>query len=350
LEKTLDDIHLATEAEAWDLLSKLLDAETVVSEIPQITLGPWAKIDIYIPGTKYDSAITPYMMKGWVELQRSVYRSYSFVTGGKGNAATLSDREKDDLELIVEVKSGSSDQTVDVQSIVEKFVTSMVGKMEPQHILIAAVVLILTWGGRSAFEVWLTSKKEVKLAEIEVMKSKVAAEANLAALNTIAEVAGVAREHAALLARAAIQVPIVQGIEEQADVGREALIKHVSKDDAVVNGVPISAAAGKSVTSATRTESAEITLDGLYKIRKVDTTMATGFRVHLADATGKELVADVAEVMTTLEDRRVIQDAEWEKVAVYLQIKAKRRREVTTDAIILRARKYDPETDGEWRA
>jgi hypothetical protein len=95
--------------------------------------------------------------------------------------------------------------------------------------------------------------------------------------------------------------------------------------------------------------SIEVRLDGLYKIRKVDTTVETGFRVHLSDRDGKELVGDVAEVMTTLEDRQVIQEAEWSKAPVFLQINAKKRRDEVVDAIIVRARTYDPATDGAWR-
>lgn len=349
LPESIEVIRLETEQDAWDLLKRLLDNETRFSDVPDLQLGDWAKIDVYIPESKYDSAITPYMMKGWVELQRSIYRSYSLAQGGGAKGALLSEREKDELELIVEVKSGSSDQAVDIQAIVEKFVTTLAGKMEPQHILIAAVTLILTWGGKSMVESWLSGRKEVKLAEIEALKSKAIAQTHVAALSTIAEVAGVTKEQAQLISRAVTAVPVLKEMEAQADKGREALIKHVTKDDAVVNGVSISAAAGQSITKKTRVESSEVRLDGLYKIRKVDTTMATGFRVHLADAEGKELVGDVAEIMTTLEDRRVIQDAEWEKEAVFLQISAKERRGIVTDATILRARKYDPDTDGIWQ-
>lgn len=142
---------------------------------------------------------------------------------------------------------------------------------------------------------------------------------------------------------------MVENLENEADKGRAALVRHVTKADAVVNGVEIKAQAGQEITSKTRVESTEVRLDGLYKIRKVDTTVATGFRVHISDVKGRELVGDVAEVMTTLEDRKVIQDAEWERTPVFLQINAKERRGEYLDASIIRARAYDPATDGEWR-
>lgn len=347
--ETSAEIHLETEDEAWDFLRNLLDRKIEVSGIPRLTVGEWAKIDVYIAQDKYDSAITPYMMQGWVEVQRSVYRAYSLAQGRDGFANSLTESEKEKLELIVEVKSGSSDQTVDVQAILEQFVSTMADKMEPQHILITAITLILTWGGKSMVQSWLSDRKEVKLAEIDALKNQVIVKAHLAALETISEVAGVAKERAGLIVRAAQEVPIVQKLEAEADRGRLALVKHVTKEDAVVNGVPIAAEAGQSVTTRIRIESSDVRLDGLYKIRKVDTTVATGFRVHISDKDGKEIVGDVAEVMTTLDDRKVIQDAEWNKEPVFLQINAKQRRGEVFDAKIMRARKYDIETDGKWR-
>jgi hypothetical protein len=341
-------IHLGTEDEAWELLRRLVDGEIELESLPKLTLGEWAKIDVYVAEERYDSAITPYMMQGWVDLQRSIYRAYALAVSGKPDGKKLSDADKDQLELIVEVKSGSSDQTVDIQELLTKLGLAMVEKMEPVHALIALTVVALTWGGTTVTKAWLQSRKEVKLAEIEQLKSESAIKAQIAALEKIAEVAGVDRDRVKLLTDARAVVPVIADIEDEANKGREALVHHVTKQDAVVNGVPVSAEAGQSITRKTRLEASDVRLDGLYKIRKVDTTVATGFRVHLADPTGKELVGDVAEVMTTLEDRKVIRDAEWDKTPVFLQITAKERRGVYADAVIVSARKYDPETDGGW--
>lgn len=342
-------VHLETEDDAWRLLQSLIGGEKSFESLPKITVGKWAKIDVYVPSERYNSALTPYMMKGWVELQRSIYRTYSLTHGGLGTGNSLSDKEKEDLELVVEVRSGSSDQSVDVQELIATIAESLVEKMEPEHILIAVLALILTWGGKSAFVAWVDRKKAEKLAEIDLLKTKEAQKMHMAALETIVAVAGADVSRVRLLDKAAETVPVVTDIRNEADQGREALVKHVTKNDAVVNGVPLTAAAGQSLTTRTRVEALEVRLDGLYKIRKVDTTVATGFRVHLLDRDGRELVGDVAEVMTTLADREIIRDAEWSKIPVYLQINAHKRREQVVDAVIVRARAYDPDTDGEWR-
>ncbi len=342
-------IHLETEDDAWDFLRNLLDEEISFEELPKFTFGDWAKIDIYIPGAKYNSSITPYMMKGWVEVQRSVYRSYSIAQGGRAEGRSLTDDEKEKLEIIVEVKGGSSDQAVDIQAILEKIADKLVGNMGPTETLIAIMTIVLTYGGASVVKTWLSNRKEVKLAEIEALKTKETVRSHTAALATIAQVAGVDRDRMRLIEDASQKVPLVASLEAEADTAREALVKHLTKGDARINGVEIKSEAGKAVTSSTRVESGETRLDGLYKIRKVDTTVATGFRVHLSDQQGKELVGDVAEVMTTIDDRRVIQDAEWSKVPLFLQINAKERRGRVTEAFIVRARSYDPQTDGSWQ-
>lgn len=344
-----DGIHLETEEDAWELYRQLLENEVGYENLPKLTVGEWANVDVYIPAKRYDSAITPYMMNGWIELQRTVYRAYSLVHGGEAVANTLSDREKDRLELVVEVREGSSDQSVDIQALLEALSVSLVDKMEPNQILIAVLTLILTLGGRSVLATWLSNRKDEKLAELELLKTKEIQKAHLVSLETIAAVAGVDAERRSLLDRAASENPMIAEVRDEAERGRAALVKYVTKTDAVVNGVPIKAEAGQSLTSKTRSVPSETRLDGLYKIRKVDTTAETGFRVHLSDRDGKEVVGDVAEMMTTLEDRRTIQEAEWSKVPVFLQINAKLRREQVVDAIIVRARAFDPETDGDWR-
>lgn len=343
-------VHLDSENDAWLLLERLVKGTVQVDIVPKITLGQWANIDVYIDEDVYDSALTPYMMQGWVDLQRSVYRTYALAASGKADAKGLSEFEKEKLELVVQVKSGSSDQTVDLQEILTKMSLAMVEKMEPTHVLIAIISIALTLGGASITKAWLSAKKEVKLAEIERLKSETTVKAQTAALSTIAEVVGVERARVALLADAARTVPVLNDIGTEASKGREALVHHVTKQDAVINGVHITSEAGQSLTRKTRVEATDVRLDGLYKIRKVDSSVSTGFRVSVVDKSGKELIADVAEVMTTLGDREVIRDAEWNKVPVFLQINARERRGEPIDAKIMRARQFDPETDGVWEA
>ncbi|WP_246033034.1 hypothetical protein [Falsirhodobacter xinxiangensis] len=338
--------NLATEDDAWDFLDRFTKGLVEVTDVAQVTFGDWANISVYIPGKRYNSAITPYMMQGWVELQRSLYRAYALAASGKADAKRLTERDKEILELVVKVDEGSSDQKVDLQAILEKVASSMVDKMTPTHITAVIVALGLLYAGTTATTTWLNNQKEIKLAEIAQQVETTRSEERRESLNAIVSLAGRDLERLQILEEVAKEVPIVAEIEEQASAGRDELVRHVTKTDAVVNGVPISSAAGQSVTSAVRTQAVEERLDGVYTIRGTDTTAATGFRVLLSDKQGREFTAEVADVLTTVDDRNAIQNAEWSKVPLFLTMNAKLRRGEVVEAKIMSARPYDPETDG----
>lgn len=338
-------IQLPTEADAWALLKDITTGAAKFGEIPAIEFGDWAKFTVYIDEEKYDSAITPYMMQGWVELQRAVYRAFSLAKVGQSDARLLTDNEKKSLELVVEVKSGSSDQAVDFQKIAETLVLAMVDKVEPEHIVLISVVSVLLFVGGSVTRTWLNNRKDIKLREIEAMANREVAKTQIEALATIASVAKEDRDRMVTLHQVEKVAPVVAEIEKVADDGMEAVVQHVSQDDAVVNGTPVAAAAGQLLTRKARAESKDVRLDGVYTVRKVDTTVDTGFRVYLMRKDGKEITADVADLIATLDDRDAIRDAEWNKVPLFLQINGKERRGEVFDAIIIRARPFDPTTD-----
>lgn len=343
---TTSDLSISSEEEAWELLRKLVNSEVSFAQMPRLALGDWARVRVHIPASKYDSAITPYMMQGWIELQRSIYRTSSLLQGGVGSGRDLSDDEKNRLELVVSVKSGSSDQGVELTDLLSPLVSGMVDKMSPDQILIIMLTLIVAVASASVMRHWLSERKEIKLAEIESIKTKEIISGHKAALSTIAAVSEKEMHRYDLLLKACELAPVAGDIIAEIEKGREALVKSVSKGDASVNGVKIAADAAQSITPKTRVESEEVRLDGLYKISAVDTTVVTGFRVHLFDKNGREFFGDVAEVMTTLQDRDLIRDAEWKKIPIFLQINGRVRRDKIVEATILRAREYDVSTDG----
>uniref|UniRef100_A4WS27 Uncharacterized protein n=1 Tax=Cereibacter sphaeroides (strain ATCC 17025 / ATH 2.4.3) TaxID=349102 RepID=A4WS27_CERS5 len=337
---------LRTEEDAWALLDALRKGEIEISDVGAVRFGEWARVKVYIPSATYDASLTPYMMEGWVELQRSIFRAYGITRTGARSGRRLTEDEKRRLELVVRVRGGSSDQSVDLNSILTEIGKAMVEKMGPEHIVMIVVSVALVYAGQSVFRDWLNGMRDVKLAEISAKRETDQSKERVAALNAVVAVATHDPERMRVMQEAATELPVISEIQEEAREGREALVRHMSKVDAEVNDVPISSAASRIITTKTRVDSEDVRLDGVYTILRVDTEVATGFRVHLRGSDGTKLVSDVAEVMTTLEDRDVIREAEWKKIPVFLQINGRKRRDEVIDATIIRARAYDPETDG----
>jgi hypothetical protein len=337
-------VQIRSEDEAWEVLEGLVQGRIKVDSIDEIELGDWVKSTLYIPDQRYDSALNAYMMRGWIDAQAAIYRSYALVAHGEANGRLLTDSEKEDLELIVKVRSGSSDQEAELMDVIKEVLVGAVDKMDPTTLAIVIVGLALIWAGQATMRNWLNNRKEERLAESNNKTM-------IKALETIQTVAAGDKDKQAVIQKAIEQQPVLQGLKAEADDAKQSLVRHASQTDAVVNGISVPAGAASALTTSSRTSSEETRKDGVFYIRKVDTTVPDGFRVHVEDMnTGESFQASVQEVMSSLEDRQIIQEAEWKKVPVSLQINAKVKKGQVLEAIILRADKYEqPEAAAKTR-
>lgn len=328
-------VTINSEEDAWKTLRDLLEGRLKLDKNEKIVLGDWVKTSVYIPGKRYDSALSAYMMQGWVETQRALYRSYALVSHGEPDARKLTDEERDKLELVVTVHSGSSDQEAALTDIIKEVLSGAIDKMDPTTIAIVVISLALIWAGQSVWRTWITDRKEERIAETN-------SKAMLKALETIQVAVSGDAEKSKLLEKAMKKQPVLAELKEEADVSRMGLIKHNSTVNAQINGVPLPSEGANSLVKSSRTSPEEERKDGAYKILKVDTTVADGFRVYIESIDGGETFqADVQEVLSSLSDRKLIQEAEWSKVPVQLQVNARVKRGTVVSALILRADKYE---------
>lgn len=331
-------LQINSEDEAWDVLKGLLDGTIEVEDSADLEFGDWVKTTVYIPDSRYNSALNAYMMQGWQDAQRAIYRSYALTAKGEADGRLLSGEERDSLELIVIVREGSSDQEGLLADILKQLTVGAIDKMEPQQIAIVLVTAVLAWAGQSVTRTWLNSRKEERLAQIsETARS----EALLKALETIQTVAGDGARND-LLSRAQQVAPISAELRKEADIARQSIVKHSSQVDSQVNGVMVPSEAGQSLARESRAEATEERLDGDYRIMRVDTTVADGFRVHVQRVDSDEtFAAEVQDVVASHGDRKIIQDAEWSKVPVRLQVNGRKLRDKIIEATILRAEKFE---------
>lgn len=337
-------IEIHSEEDAWRVLDGLVHGRIKIESIDEIELGGWVKSTLYIPDRRYDSALNAYMMRGWIDAQAAIYRSYALLVHGEANGRLLTDAEKEGLELIVKVKSGSSDQEAALMDVIKEVLVGAVEKMDPTTLAIVIVGLALIWAGQATMRTWLNNRKEERLAETNN-------KAMIKALETIQTVAAGDKDKQKVIQKAIEQQPVLAELKAEADEAKQSLVRHASQTDAQINGVSVPAAAASALATSSRTTSEDTRKDGVYYVRKVDTTVPDGFRVHLEDiATGESFQASVQEVMSSIEDRETIQNAEWKKVPVSLQINAKVKKGQVVEAIVLRADKYEQPSSTTARA
>ena len=97
----------------------------------------------------------------------------------------MTDSEREKLQLVVKIKSGSSDQEADLTDVLKEAVLAALGKMEPTQIATLLIVVVLSWAGGSITRHWISER-----AEIVAGSQKDANTTLLKAFESIQKVAG----------------------------------------------------------------------------------------------------------------------------------------------------------------
>jgi len=165
-------IRVSSDDDAWKTFEQMLSGDLSVDKMSDFEFDRWPLFKIYIPGARLDSSLTPYMMQGYVDFQRTIFRSHALLLHNDANARKLSDYEKQQLEIIVKVQGGSSDTEAELWKILSESASAAVGKMEPQHIITTVLGLGLLWASQSVLRTWLEGRKEQRIAEVQSEQQK----------------------------------------------------------------------------------------------------------------------------------------------------------------------------------
>lgn len=127
------------------LQNLLASTDTEVSY--SIAIQNLPNFELYLKGEKFDNSITPSIMKGIIELQNAIYRTYLIARYGADNLQMLNDYERQTLELKVIVRPGSSDIIADLCGVAVKLFELISGMENKQKYIIILTVLAIIAGG-----------------------------------------------------------------------------------------------------------------------------------------------------------------------------------------------------------
>jgi hypothetical protein len=308
-----------------------------LTEPPQIVWDGWPQLDIYLPDTPVSGSISPQMMEAFIELQRSVYKTHALLSTGRDDTRTLKKIEREQFEFRVKVKEGSSGYTVDLGPILSKLGNDIITKMDGQELVITVLGLALIYGSYLMFRAYLSQKTEQKRIETDDAKSKMFLENYKSQL-----------EHDTkrfdLLTKVISEIPVLKQVEEATDVAKDQILKAVADErGGRVMDVELSSEFANQISTTRRHSSIETTIQGLYRVAKVDTTVPDGFRVTLEDIkSGDTITASLIDAIVSAEHRVALQTGEWDKKPVFVEMKGRRLRGRIVDAVIVSVREPKP--------
>ncbi len=326
-----------SEEDAWDFLAIAMQAGQGQEPPAVLDFQGWPAVRIHIEGRH--SAIAPPMMEAFLTLQEGIYRTQAQLRYGVPDIRRLTDEEKQKLQIEVVVKAGSSDYAAALENVGKHFVDAVRDKVNGWHIVATVLGCALIYGGATTYKDYLNNVAEVRKLEVSAEQAKANADQVKANLATIEALSDKETERTKLLAAIVSKSQDLQAAQVAADNAREVLVKAIAVEGgATVNGTHVDAAAAAELQRTTRKPRRTIEIREAYRIEKVDTTAQDGFRVHLQNvASRKKLVAGLQDAIVSNEIMTVIQQAEWNKMAVNLTIEATMAGENIVKAIIINA-------------
>ena len=157
-----NNIVITSELEAYEILQMAL--ENKIPEYDRLIFDGWPTLNLHLEGEKFHQSLTPTVMKGLIEFQKSIYQSYAVAKYDSPNRR-LTEEEKKDLEIRVDVKDGSSNFDINFQEIAVKLIEQIGSRMNPTELLLTVVAIAAMFFGSSSYKVYLDNRKELKSKE-----------------------------------------------------------------------------------------------------------------------------------------------------------------------------------------
>lgn len=329
-QKKLPDIVIKSEADAYKWLERA--ARDEVPAYGTIRFEGWPTFQLYLKGKKFQRSLTPTVMQALIEFQKGIYRSYS-IAKFRDPSTRLTDDERDELEVTVSVKRGSSDLGIDFQEIALKLVENLGGKMSGTEILIAVVSIAVLYFGSSAWATYLENRKETRIKEVSDETQK-------ATLEAMKFASAEETKRAQIMADLAKRDDRIAALERTAyDVHTEVVKAMATASYAKVDGTEVDPEVAEYLTRNARRTSVPARLDGTYRLLKIDWSDPDAFKVKVFNVkTGVHLDAVVQDDSMDGKFKEALKLAEWSRKPVNLRITAKSLgNNVYRDATIVRA-------------
>lgn len=322
--------EIRNEDDAWTILERALHNK--LGELPgvHVVWKGWPSLNIHLSNVPEDGTISSSTMKAILELQKSLYRTHALLASGSDNLRSLSRAEREQFELRLKVEKGSSLLSINLSEIISKYGNDVIAKMTGTELLIMVLGLALIYAGKLVIGEFIKAKTEQRKLTSDDEKTRQLLSNYQAQLENDTK-------RFELLTQALEKKPVLKQIEQSATEARDEIVKAVADEGGgSIQHIPLPREVANEISSVSRAQSSEAKLVGQYRVTKVDTTVPDGFRVTLEDVKSSELVtASLFDAIVSAEHRRVLQDAEWRKQPVYVEMAGRKLRGKIIDAKIV---------------
>ncbi|CAK3240401.1 conserved hypothetical protein [Vibrio crassostreae] len=325
------EFTISNEEEAFDYLRKVVDKEVNVEDC-NVTFDGWPSLNIHVVGEKFDSSLTPSLMKGFLELQKGINRSYCLVKYGTPNTNVLTNQERQELEIQVKVGKGSTTTSIDLQSLLTNIGSKVIDKMDPTTLAITLVSLGLIWAGKASYAQYLESRRQIRETEVKSEETR-------EMLTNQRFMSEQETERTRLLTQTLADNVQIAALNNVATDSKSALIKELgTSSKSTIQGIDLEGETAAELSKNARRKSIDVAFNALFRILLVDSSDPDSFKVRLKNIETKdEFTAKVQDYSLDSKFIKALQYGEWSKTPIQLVVSAKSMDDDIKNAIVLQA-------------
>lgn len=315
-------IYIRNEDDAWRVLKYALDHGSDILEDINVVFEGWPTYDLNIKGKDWHSSVPTRVMGPLLEVQKDLHRAYTSICYSSGNLNRLTVEDRAKLELVIEVKEGSSEYDADLWKQLGAIAEAAVGKMTGTEIIITVVSLGLIITGGAVAKHWISTRLKEKESDNQI------------------ELSMQETERVRVITEAMSRQPMIAEANENSIVTQSKILKALKPGDRIMTaGVSLSSEEAREVAQTERAVSEDVDIRGVFRVLANDASKGTGFRIKVQRVSDGLLLSAEVPMELDIDQRNLIQKAEWSKGAelVFLHISGSMLRGNINNAVVYSA-------------
>lgn len=220
-----DAVIMIDNAESfWDAVEKFLFLDDIEpgADLPiDLEFRGWPNLHINVKGEKFHSSLTSSMVYGLANMHESFQRAYAMAKYGTANLQRLTNEDKQSLDIIFQIKEGSTDSETDWSGTINQFLAFLTGAFEGMNgtqkmAILMTLIIALTVGG--CFYAHTNSQDHIAGLNAQTQTTQIVSNGMTKAFELGAEV------------KRRGETAVSREIEAHGEDGKASLLKSVAQD------------------------------------------------------------------------------------------------------------------------
>tara|TARA_R110002124_G_scaffold102820_1_gene251195 strand:- start:6119 stop:7336 length:1218 start_codon:yes stop_codon:yes gene_type:complete len=360
-----------------------------------IKIGHIAPLEIKLKGAQFHHSLTSTVMKGLLDFQEGLYRSYCIAKYNSSDLRYLDENERNKLELVIVVNAGCTEILATIQSAIDSIKEFCVDMTPTQKIVALSLILLAITGyfainGAKEYLIEKDSNitkialekettKQILSSQDNIIEAYKAGEASqhqddelqndeqtdedssidqsstddsdvtadsLAMINSqkndsyFKVLTPINQEDLAILESVRATYPQASNAFDAMNYGVERLIKSTAQADTVRfnNVAEMSGSMAKKITVKEREISDKVIMTGEFRVLEFDSSRTDVRKTKLRDSDGIEFLAKFTDGSIGKEKINKLNQAFWGYHPIELSVEAKNLKGKIVDALITQVR------------